>query len=219
MSKHRMKVDFAKDWPVQIPAAIFSVQAKLGAEAVLLWINLLRVTDDVVDLDELAKDMGFSQQQMQKALKILEAEHWIGRKEGELQIYLEPCVSSDAGVAEGRVLDPKQANIEWLVEFWTNLVATPTSKELNAICHWVEEKGLSHEVVALAMEEMLEAVSKPSFSYLEGVLKNWYATGIREYKDILERPGIAKVLLQSPGQQIHPEAVKKWKEFFPNEFE
>ena len=116
-------------------------------------------------------------------------------------------------------MDPSQKGFEWLIDFCTNRVAPPTPEEMKKLLFWVEKKKVSPEVIAVAVEEMCVSIDNPHFAYLEGVLRNWVNEGVYTYSQLLEKPYLTKVLPQTNQPSIHPEAERKWKELFPDEFD
>lgn len=55
---------------------------------------------------------------------------------------------------------------------------TPT--ERGHLARWTIEWNLSYELIELAYNEMMNAISQPKFSYENGILKKWVEAGIRD---------------------------------------
>lgn len=218
-----------KELPLQVPLEILNAQKVLGGNAVLVWINLLLFAhkQQPVNINMISDIMGIDFQEVNKALARLADAGWINDEGYEIKL----CVPTDERVQavfdkkEPRenkldsVLDPRQKGFEWLIDFCTNRVAPPTPEEMKKLLFWVEKKRVSPEVVAVAVEEMCVSIENPHFAYLEGVLRNWVNEGVFTYAQLLEKPHLTKVLPQSHQPAIHPEAKRKWKELFPDEFD
>ncbi len=204
--------------PLLLPKEILSMQRVLGIEAVLLWINLLALAQEgePMNLDQIAETMGLSYQVIEKALVTLADSGWISDEGREIRLKVARDLEPKKQKA---VLDDKQAGFEWLVGFWCNKLQAPSPEQLQKLLFWMEKKALSHEVIAAAIEEMCACVESPHISYLEGILRNWYNDGVREYEDLVQRPYLTKLRVgTTQNDQIHPEAKKRWQEVFPHEF-
>ncbi len=146
---------------------------------------------------------------------------WINDEGLEIQLAVPFPVankSEDAAVAEN-ILDEEQASFEWLVSYWSARVADPSPEEMRRLFFWMESKELSHEVIAVAIEEMFVTASNPGFPYLEGILRNWHRVGIRTYGDLLANPHLTKVLTPLSAPREHSPAEQRWREVFPDEFD
>lgn len=208
--------------PVQVPLAFFESQASLGPTAALLWINLLACaqTDRPVRIAELARLMGVEVQELEQAMVVLASHGWIDDEGLVIRLAVpEFAPGQGAGEAAVAVLDEEQASFEWLVNYYATRVGNPTPEEMRKLLYWMERRQMSHEVIAVAIEEMCAGAARPSFRYLEGILRNWHAQGVRTYADLVERPTLAKVLLQKPAEEELTPAERRWKEVFPDEFD
>lgn len=205
--------------PIQIPQEVFKNQPSLGPIATLVWINLVSLAQlgQPMQIDTLSEQMGLEKRQISQALALLADRGWIDDEGLEIRLVL-PGIAESAPTTEG-ILDPEQASYEWLVEYWSTRVASPSPDELRKLFYWMERKGLSHEVIAVAIEEMCVAVANPNFPYLEGILRNWHGVGIRTYNDLLENPHLSKVLAPIAAKKEVSPAFKRWKEVFPHEFD
>jgi len=220
--------------PVQVPYELLQEQPRLGVQAAMLWIHLAGFAQrgEAVTVQSLAQAMGVERTVVENNLVALADNGWINDEGMEIRL----CVPQDEGtgwdhagagasrrreqtMAPPTMLDAAQAQFEWLVNFWSSRVGDATQEVMQKLVFWLEEKELSHEVIAVAVEEMCENAERPTLSYLEGVLRNWYNEGVREYAHLTERPHLAKVLPKSSERRIHPGAEQKWKELFPHEFD
>ena len=206
--------------PIQIPQEILDYQAVLGPKAALLWINLVAMAQlrEPLKLNILAEQMGLPEQEVSQLLALLDDRGWINDEGIEIKLTI-PVVEEAAAAAEESILDEEQASFEWLVNYWTTRVAAPTPEEMRKLLYWMETKGLSHEVIAVAIEEMRVSAKSPGFAYLEGILRNWHALGIRSYNDLLENPHLTKVLQPIAAKKELSRAEERWKEVFPDEFD
>jgi len=59
-----------------------------------------------------------------------------------------------------------------------------TSKESKCINDWINTYGFDFEMIKCAYEETVNNTSKPSVSYANKVLENWYSEGIKTPDDI-----------------------------------
>ena len=62
----------------------------------------------------------------------------------------------------------------------------PGASEKQYIDRWFHEYKMSEELVAEACDRALLAINKPSFSYADGVLKKWFAKGIKDLHGVAE---------------------------------
>ncbi len=208
--------------PVQIPVQILQCQAVLGPKATLVWINLVALSQlrRPLRLDTLAAEIGLTEQEVSGSLALLADRGWINDEGLEIRLTVPSMEEAEETAAAGEgILDEEQASFEWLVNYWTTRVEAPTPEEMRKLLYWMETKSLSHEVIAVAIEEMRVSASSPGFPYVEGILRNWYANGIRTYNDLLENPHLTKVLQPIAARKERSPAEKRWKEVFPHEFD
>ena len=165
----------------------------------------------------ISEAMNISEAEVSKALACLADHGWIVDDGSEVRLCIPDLTPVDPDV---ELLDPLQKGFEWLINFWTNRVGVPTPEEMQRLMFWVEKQGLSHEVIAVAIEEMRSSIGNPHIGYLEGILRHWLMEGVTTYQQLLDKPYLAKVLNQAQTQSsIHPESERKWKELFPDEFD
>jgi len=60
----------------------------------------------------------------------------------------------------------------------------PFDYEKEAIDRWLYTYGFSPELVAEAATRTVNATGKSSFQYAEGIMKNWYARGVKTMEDV-----------------------------------
>ena len=66
------------------------------------------------------------------------------------------------------------------------LTRLPGTSEQQYIDRWFHEYKMSEEMVAEACDRALLALNKPSFSYADGVIKKWFAKGIKDLHGVAE---------------------------------
>lgn len=209
-------------FPIQVPDRILKHQSQLGTSATLVWINLLAFAQRrrPFQIEEIATFMGVDKTEVERALVILADYGWINDEGLEIRLMIpDIAVQQEAAAEEPTFLDEEQASFEWLISYWSARIGPPSPQEMRKLLFWMERKGMSHEVIAVAVEEMSAAVQNPSFPYLEGILRNWYAEGVRTYNDLIEKPYLSKVLPRPKEQTYDNPAEQKWKEVFPDEFD
>jgi len=205
--------------PLQVPVELLIAQKALGITAVMVWINLALFEQQrqPVSATLLSEAMNISEAEVSRALACLADHGWIVDDGNVIKLCIPDLKPVEPDV---ELLDPLQKGFEWLVNFWTNRVGVPTPDDMQRLMFWVEQKGMSHEVIAVAVEEMCHFIDNPHMGYLEGILRHWLMEGVTTYQQLLDKPYLAKVLHQSRQEsQIHPESERKWKELFPDEFD
>jgi DnaD/phage-associated family protein len=214
--------------PIQVPREILQCQADLGPTATLVWINILALSQLArpLQINSLARQMGLEKREVSQALALLADRGWIN-DEG-LEIQLTVPQREESALFQGASLQAASAEtvpgtetdaFDWLVNYVSARVTVPTPDEKRKLLHWMQSKNLSHEVIAVAIEEMCASAAHPSFPYLEGILRNWHGVGIRTYNDLLENPYLAKVLGPITSCKEQNPAEQRWREIFPDEFD
>ena len=66
------------------------------------------------------------------------------------------------------------------------LTRLPGTSEQQYIDRWFHEYKMSEEMVAEACNRAILTLNKPSFSYADGVLKKWFAKGIKDLDGVAE---------------------------------
>lgn len=205
--------------PIQIPVEILQQQAKLGPIATLVWINIVAMAQvgKPLQIDALAEQMGLVKRDISQALALLADNGWINDEGLEIQLVIPK--HAEAAVAQEQPISVESEAFEWLVSYWTARVGQPSPEEMRKLLYWMERKHLSHEVIAVAIEEMFVTARHPSFPYLEGILRNWHGLGVRTYNDLLENPHLTKVLGPIAARKEPSPAEQRWREVFPDEFD
>ncbi len=214
--------------PIQVPREILKCQVDLGPTATLVWINILALSQlgRPMQINSLARQMGLEKREVSQALAFLADRGWIN-DEG-LEIQLTVPQGEESGLLNGTTAQAATAEtipgaetdaFEWLVSYVSARVTVPTLDEKRKLLYWMQSKNLTHEVIAVAVEEMCASAAHPSFPYLEGILRNWHGVGIRTYNDLLENPYLAKVLGPITSCKEQNPVEQRWREIFPDEFD
>ena len=62
----------------------------------------------------------------------------------------------------------------------------PTTREEECSVRWLNEWALSMDMIKLAYEKCVDAKGKPSFTYINGILKSWHERGITTVQEANE---------------------------------
>lgn len=211
--------------PIQVPLNILDQQADLGPVATLVWINIVALAQQgrPLQIHSLAEQMGLEKRMVSQALATLADGGWINDEGLEIQLTVplsEEIPSTAEPLATREAAPSREPDaFEWLVDYISARVTVPTPDEKRKLLHWMQNKNLSHEVIAVAVEEMCASAAHESFAYLEGILRNWHGLGIRTYNDLLESPYLAKVLAPIASCKEENPAEKRWREVFPDVFD
>lgn len=210
--------------PIQVPVEILKCQADLGPTATLVWINIVALSQmgRPMQINTLAEMMGLDKRTVSQALATLADRGWINDEGLEIQLTVPDSIES-AEAAQAATLEAVSQRepdaYEWLVDYVCARVTMPTPDEKRKLWYWMQTKGVSHEVIAVAVEEMCASAAHQSFPYLEGILRNWHGLGVRTYNDLLEHPYLAKVLGPITSFKEQNPAEQRWREVFPDEFD
>lgn len=141
---------------------------------------------------------------------------------------------SAGGSSDDRDSDAK--DLKAVVEIYHKRIGMLGPSQFEKLRFWVEEQGMEAEVVALAIEETVTSAENPRINYLEGILRNWYNSGIRTLTDLMANEYASKVLhprsqRQEKGsghegapnatayQTVSLDIVDRWKELYPDEYD
>jgi DnaD/phage-associated family protein len=216
--------------PIQVPTEILKCQAVLGPTATLVWINILALAQlgRPMQINSLAQQMGLEKRAVSQALATLADGGWINDEGLEIQLTVPQIQGAESASpqaatlevpAEDGSLGGEPDSFAWLLSYVSARVTVPTADEKRKLLHWMQNKSLSHEVIAVAVEEMCASAAHQSFAYLEGILRNWHGLGIRTYNDLLESPYLTKVLGPIANGKEHNPAEQRWREVFPDVFD
>lgn len=213
--------------PIQVPVEILTCQADLGPTATLVWINIIALSQlgRPMQINSLARQMGLEKREVSQALASLADRGWINDEGLEIQLTVPDKVVNApvaAALQQGAAAEmPNEAldAFEWLVSYVSARVTVPNADEKRKLLYWMQSKNVTHEVIAVAIEEMCASAAHPSFPYLEGILRNWHGVGIRTYNDLLENPYLAKVLGPITSCKEQSPVEQRWREIFPDEFD
>ncbi|MBO8141091.1 MAG: DnaD domain protein [Firmicutes bacterium] len=191
-------------------------------------------------VDRLSRLMSVSAAEVERAAQKLESAGLLVRSPaGWLLRWPEgapPAPATSAapgGAAEGpEPLARRSADVEdalkAVVAFYHQRIGLMGPSQFQRLRFWIEEQGMSADVVALAIEETVRSARTPRLNYLEGVLRNWYNEGIRTLED-LQRSQRARALKSTANAEgspnaaaynpVDPDAVRRWKEMFADEYD
>lgn len=134
-----------------------------------------------------------------------------------------------------RAADAK--DLKAVIDIYHKRIGLVGPTQIEKLRFWVEEQGMEAAVVALAIEETAASAKNPRINYLEGILRNWYNSGIRTLTDLMQNEYASAVLHPraqrdakrregsegapnaSAYQSVNPELVDRWKELYPDEYE
>lgn len=136
----------------------------------------------------------------------------------------------------GAAGDSDAKDLKAVVDIYHKRIGMLGPTQFEKLRFWVEEQGMEAEVVALAIEETVTSAKTPRINYLEGILKNWYNSGIRTLTDLMQDEYASRVLHPrsqrgdksgsnegAPNatayQAVSPDLVDRWKELYPDEYE
>ncbi|MFS8524909.1 MAG: DnaD domain protein, partial [Limnochordales bacterium] len=133
------------------------------------------------------------------------------------------------GAADGGTAPPApDSGLEAVVAFYHQRIGLLGPSQFEKLRFWLEEMGMSPDVIALAIEETVQNAKTPRMNYLEAVLRNWYNDGVRTVADLQRsRQSRASALPQrSEGapnaaayDSVDPDAVRRWKEMYADEYD
>ena len=141
----------------------------------------------------------------------------------------EPAATSERGGAEPSGAMP--TDLRGVLEWYHRRIGLISDSQAERLQEWITQRGMTTDVVALAIEQAARSAEYASFSYLEGILRNWYNQGVRTWADVLRRPHLATVLGASrPAERsdapmtgvpnadayrpVDPERVRRIKELY-----
>lgn len=103
--------------------------------------------------------------------------------------------ASGSGPASERGGLPK--DVRSVLDWYHQRIGLISESQFQRLCEWISTRGMNADVVALAIEETARSAQYASFSYLEGVLRNWYNHGVRTWDDLQRRRFLSTTLASS----------------------
>ena len=145
-----------------------------------------------------------------------------------------PLETNEPPAAKRTILDKEifsstEADLNAVLDLYHKRIGLMGPKQRDKLRYWVEESGMTAEVVAAAIDITARKAENPRIQYLEGVLRNWYNDGVRTFDEALQRypeisgesPSGAASYEGLPNAGAYVEAdselIQKWKELYPNE--
>lgn len=139
-----------------------------------------------------------------------------------------PPIPDDGDSADAVGWNSDEAALQAVVQFYQQRIGMLGPSQFEKLRFWVEEQGMSSDVVALAIEETVQSAQTPRIAYVEGVLRNWYNEGIRTL-DHLQKSKRARSREVTPTTEGTPnadsfaaidgDAVRRWKEMYADEYD
>lgn len=132
-------------------------------------------------------------------------------------------------VLDKEVFSSTEADMQAVLDLYHKRIGLMGPKQRDKLRFWVEESGMTAEVVAAAIDITARKAQNPRIQYLEGVLRNWYNDGVRTFDEALKKyPEISGESQSSrasyeglPNAGAYVEAdvelIERWKELYPNE--
>lgn len=246
-----------RQWPLLVPRSLFThYQATIGIEATLVWLNLYELADTdepggfASVQGELAARMGIDAEVVEYAATVLEKTGLLERQEGRWTIRWpeqtsprrktkeppvqpwdppEPQEQSFVESADGEPgWNTDEAALQAVVQFYHQRIGMLGPSQFERLRFWVEDQGMSSDVVALAIEETVQSAQTPRMNYVEGVLRNWYNDGIRTLADLQKSKRVRsqEVLPTTEGSPnagsfdaVDRDAVRRWREMYSDEYD
>ncbi|NLY51338.1 MAG: DnaD domain protein [Firmicutes bacterium] len=142
----------------------------------------------------------------------------------------ESGASEEQAILDKEVFSSPEADFQAVLDLYHKRIGMMGPKQRDKLRFWVEESGMSAEVVAAAIDITARKAENPRIQYLEGVLRNWYNDGVRTFEEALKKyPEIAGESSSAsasyegaPNAGAYTEAdqelIQKWKELYPDEY-
>ena len=142
----------------------------------------------------------------------------------------ESEVAEEQAILDKEAFSSPEADFQAVLDLYHKRIGMMGPKQRDKLRFWVEESGMSAEVVAAAIDITARKAENPRIQYLEGVLRNWYNDGVRTFEEALKKyPEIAgdsesasASYEGAPNAGAYTEAdqelIQKWKELYPDEY-
>ncbi len=128
------------------------------------------------------------------------------------------------------VFSSPEADLQAVLDLYHKRIGLMGPKQRDILRFWVEESGMSAEVVAAAIDVTARKAENPRIPYLVGVLRNWFNDGVRTYAEAVKKypeitgedqtPAKSYEGLPNAGaySEVDSDLVRKWKELYPDEY-
>jgi DnaD/phage-associated family protein len=142
----------------------------------------------------------------------------------------EPQGHEEQAILDKEVFSSPEADFQAVLDLYHKRIGMMGPKQRDKLRFWVEESGMSAEVVAAAIDITARQAENPRIQYVEGILRNWYNDGVRTFEEALKRypeiagesSGASEGYEGAPNAGAYTEAdqdlIKKWKELYPDEY-
>ena len=136
---------------------------------------------------------------------------------------------ADPVILDKDIFSSTEADFHAVLDLYHKRIGMMGPKQRDKLRFWVEESGMTAEVVAAAIDITARKAENPRIQYLEGVLRNWYNDGVRTFEQALkkypeisgESQDVAERYEGMPNAGAYSEAdsalIEKWKELYPDE--
>lgn len=137
-------------------------------------------------------------------------------------------VAGETAVDNATGWNSDEAALQAVVQFYHQRIGMLGPSQFEKLRFWVEDQGMSSDVVALAIEETVQSAPTPRMAYVEGVLRNWYNEGIRTLAHLQnsKRVRSQEVPPTTEGtpnaasfDAVDRDAVRRWKEMYSDEYD
>ena len=207
---------------------------RVGGQAVAAWLVLRLAAErgealgDEEPASFVARRLGLTPLEAAEALRRLTLYRLVEEAPGHTLRVLEPLSADEFARAFGeepRPAEPSRAaaetaasaepalpdqaamptDLRGVLEWYHQRIGLISDSQAERLYEWITQRGMTTDVVALAIEQTARSAEYASFSYLEGILRNWYNQGVRTWADVLRRPHLASVLgAPRPGSRQEP---------------
>ena len=103
----------------------------------------------------------------------------------------ESEVAEEQAILDKEAFSSPEADFQAVLDLYHKRIGMMGPKQRDKLRFWVEESGMSAEVVAAAIDITARKAENPRIQYLEGVLRNWYNDGVRTFEALKKYPEIA----------------------------
>lgn len=235
--------------PIQVSRELLELyQPALGPIATIIWLNIrwLAELDSAEDLMEtLHFYTGLTKEQIDAGCRTLVASGLLDILDDGTHVVNDPlseaefvrsfpeglAAAKDESLDESLPEEIKNDDLQAVLSIYHKKVGLLGPVQYEKLRSWVEEKGMSADVVALAIHEMARSAPTPRIQYLEGILRNWYNDGVRTMGDMIKRKKLTRAAGKGKAagesyegcpnagayKTVQPDLIERWKELYPDE--
>lgn len=132
------------------------------------------------------------------------------------------------------------SGLRQILDTYQSKVGLIGPSQIEKLCGWINDLAMEPGAIILAIEEMVQNGKVKTFSYLEGIIRNWHNSGLRTAKKVMESGILQRRGRRSgepPGkettakagyegwpnarayEEVNKEALRKWVEMYGDEYE